>query len=115
MSEVIDRPPVINRPPLEDKKDEATKPPQKYTIEAWAGGHVCAAKVMATLVDVFEVPFPVASRLVEVLRSTRRAPVALGLSKDMAESKAAKAEAFLADMVGNCGCGHRMKFTPVPE
>lgn len=115
MNEVVDRPPVIDRPPVEDKKDEATKPPQKYTIEAWAGGHVCVAKVMATLIEVFEVPMPVASKLVEVLRYNRRAPVALGLSKDMAESKAAKAEAFLNDMVGDCTCGHRMKFTPVPE
>lgn len=115
MSEVIDRPPVVDRPPVESKKEEDTKPPGRYTIEAWSGGHVCSAKVMATLREVFEVPLPVADHLVNVLRNTRRAPVALNLTKDVAEAKAAKAEAFLNDLVGDCTCGHRMKFTPVPE
>jgi len=113
MSEVIDRPPVLDKAPTEELK--AVKPPGKYQVQAWSSGAVCKAKFAYVLNDVFSVPVSVGMQLGEVCGRERRVAVALNLSRDLAETKAGDATAKLMELVGDCDCGHKAKFVAVPE
>ena len=113
MSEVIDRP-KLDQPPVEIHKPEAIKPPQRYVIEAWSPGRFCGGKLMVVITEEFSIPESVAATLITAMQSSRKIPVALGLSKEVAEAKADSATRRMDEMVNGCPCGSRLKFVPVP-
>ena len=112
MSEVVDRPGVVN--PTQAERAE-TKPPQRYNVQAWTAGHHCSAKFIIVVGEVFKINSAVAGRLSEHLRSNPRVAVALNLTNDVAEMQAARANQKLKEMVGDCQCGHKIEFVPVPQ
>lgn len=112
MSEVIDRP-KVDQPPVEDRRLEEVKPPERFTVEAWSPGNFCSGKLVKVITSEFSVPSSVAMSLVSAMQSTRKVPVALGLTKELAETKCSNANKMMDELVNGCPCGSRTKFVPV--
>ena len=112
MSKVVDRP-ELKVPPVEGEKLDPKKP-IRYHIEAWSPGRFCAGKFMMVVTEVFDVPLAVAGGLSSAMKTYNKVPVALDMTLDIAEAKAAMATKRMDELVDGCHCGSRLKFIPVP-
>lgn len=113
MSEIIDRP-KIGVPPATDKAPVEITPPQRYSVQAWSNGHHCAAKFIMVVAEEFRMSRSTAAHLSGFLLGNPRVEVALGLTREVAEMQAGRANQKLKELVGDCKCGHTIEFVPVP-
>ena len=114
MSEVIDRPKTAT-PPKNEESPIEPKQPIKYVIEAWTTGIFCSGKFVMVAVDIFKIAPATANELARQMSYHKKVPVALGLTKDVAEAKSHLATKKMEELVDGCVCGSAIKFVPVPQ
>lgn len=102
MNEVFDRPTIT--PTVTTQKPDV-QPPPTYKIIALGGGpDLCFGKMLMVLIKVFEKNPTQAHRIVRRLESRGRTGIVRGMSREIAEMMALKAQQVLSKEVDGCVC-----------